>query len=295
MHLHQVEYFLAVVDHQGLNAASNALGLAQPTISQAIRGLERDLGVELFHRIGRGMVLTSAGHALVGPARRMLRSVVTAEGSLVDSAGKPRGRLDVVAPASLSVDPVARLIGAFRQEFPGVFLHIGDLRDEKAAGALIREGHCEIVVCHLPAPDSSDLTIDELGVQDWWLVFPPGSEVPDDDPLPLSALPDMPHVIVPRGGSQARDIESAIIAAGRTIRPTAVIEHREARLPFVFAGVGATFLERSMAESAARRGAVVRATEPRLTRTYGLVYNPASLSPAGREFVRMAHENVPLE
>lgn len=293
MHLHQVEYFLAVVDHNGINAASTALGLAQPTLSQAIRGLERDLGVDLFYRIGRGMVLTSAGHALVGPARRMLRSVVTAEGSLADTAGRPRGRLDIITLPALSADPVARLAGAFRQKFPKVSLRIGDLRDEAVASAMIRDGHCEIVVCHLPVADTADLSVHELGVQDWWLVFPPGSAVPADDPLPLSALPDVPYVLVPRGGSHADEIESAIAAAGRDIRPAAIMEQREARLPFVFAGVGATFLERSDAEASAERGAVVRATEPPLSRAYGLVYDASALSPAGRAFVELARANAP--
>ncbi|MGH3520057.1 MAG: LysR family transcriptional regulator [Haloechinothrix sp.] len=293
MDLHQIEYFLAVVDHNGINAAATALDLAQPTISQAIRGLERELGVELFHRIGRGMVLTSAGHTLVGPARRILRDVVAAEGSLVDAAGRPRGRLDILAMPALSADPVARLVGAFRREFPKVFIRIGDLRDEALGASLIRDGHCEIVVCHLPNPDSAGLDVCELGVQEWWLVFPPGSQPPPEDPLPLSALPDGPHVVVPRGGSQAGEIEQAVAAAGRVIRPAAVVQHREARLPFVLAGVGGTFLERSMAEASVARGAVVRAVEPRISRAYGLMYDSSALSPAGRAFVELARSHAP--
>jgi DNA-binding transcriptional LysR family regulator len=287
--LHQIKYFLAVVDHNGINAAATVLDVAQPTISQAIQGLERELGVPLFHRIGRGMVLTSAGHSLVGPARRILRDVVAAEGSLVDAAGRPRGRLDIFTMPALSADPVARLVGAFRKEFPKVSIRIGDLRDEATATSLIREGHCEIVVCHLPAMDQAGLDVCELGVQEYWLVLPPGSAAPADDPLPLSALPDIPQVTVPRGSSLAvGEIERAVAAAGRAITPSVVVEHREARLPFVLAGVGGTFLERSMAEAAAARGAVVRSLEPRISRGYGLVYDCAALSPAGRAFVELA-------
>ncbi|MEV0642955.1 LysR family transcriptional regulator [Streptomyces sp. NPDC050619] len=292
MDLHQIEYFLAVVDHTGINAAATALNLAQPTISQAIQGLERELGVPLFHRIGRGMVLTSAGHSLVGPARRILRDVVAAEGSLVDATGRSRGRLDVYAMPALSADPVARLVGAFRKEFPEVLIRIGDLRDEAVAASLIREGHCEIAVCHLPMTDRAGLDVCELGMQEYWLVLPPGAQVPADDPLPLSALPDIPQVIVPRGSSAAGEIEHAVAAAGRTLSPSVVVEHREARLPFVLAGVGATFLERSMAEAAVARGAIARSVEPRISRAYGLVYDSAALSPAGRAFVELARASV---
>ncbi|WP_219416179.1 LysR family transcriptional regulator [Pseudonocardia nigra] len=294
MDLHQVEYFLAVVDHKGITAAATALDLAQPTVSQAVRALERELGVPLFHRIGRGMVLTSAGHSLVGPARRILRDVVAAEGSLLDDAGRPRGRLDIVAMPALAADPVARLVGAFRRRFPAVVVRIGDLRDESATPTLIRDGHCEIVVRHLPMADGGvvdggGLAVRELGEHEYWLVLPPGSQPPAADPLPLSQLPEIPHVIVPRGSSQAVDeIEQAVSAAGRSITPSVVLEHREARLPFVLAGVGASLLERSVAEAAVARGAVVRAVEPRISRAYGLVYDPGALSPAGREFVALA-------
>ncbi|MER5179096.1 LysR family transcriptional regulator [Streptomyces sp. NPDC002896] len=289
MDLHQMEYFLAVVDHNGINAAARALDLAQPTVSQAVQGLERELGVPLFHRIGRGMVLTSAGHSLVGPARRILRDVVSAESALVDAAGRTRGRLDIYAMPALSADPVARLVGALRKEFPNVSVRIGDLRDESSAATLLKEGHCEIVVCQLPMADAGDLAVCELGVQEYWLVFPPDTPVPEADPLPLSAVPDIRHVVVPRGSSQAvSEIEQALAAAGRTIAPSVVVEHREARLPFVLAGVGATFFERPTAEAARARGAVVRSVEPRISRAYGLVYDPAGLSPAGRAFVDLA-------
>lgn len=292
MELNQVGYFLAVVDHDGINAAASALGVARPTVSQAIRVLERDLDVELFHRVGRGMVLTSAGHALVGPARRMLRNVVSARGAVVDAAGKPRGRLDLVTFASLAAEPVARLVGAFRQEYPGVAVRIGDLRDEASASSMVRDGHCEIVFCHLPALDSAGLEVRELGVQEWCLVFPPGSQVPPDDPMPLSTLPDLPQVIVPRGGSQAGEIERSVRRAGRGIRPAAVLQNREARLPFVLAGVGATFLERSLADNAVARGAVVRGIDPPISRSYGLVFDPAALSPAGQAFVGVAEADA---
>ena len=68
-----LQYFLAVVDHVTFTNAAAALNVAQPSLSQAIQTLERDLGVQLFLRVSRGARLTSAGEALVAPARRTLR------------------------------------------------------------------------------------------------------------------------------------------------------------------------------------------------------------------------------
>ncbi|MEV0054008.1 LysR family transcriptional regulator [Saccharopolyspora shandongensis] len=286
MELHQVEYFLAVVDHKGINAAASALQLAQPTVSQAIRGLERELGVDLFHRIGRGMVLTSAGQAFVGPARQILRDVVAAEATMVDAAGLPRGRLDIHVAAPLAVHPVAQLVGRFRKRYPNVSLRLADLRDEEGAVALIREGHCEIVFTNLPV-HASDLQVEELGEHEYWLVFPPGTPVPERDPLPLTELPDLPLVIVPKSTGRTA-IEKALSAARKRTRPSAIVQHRESMLPFVLAGVGGTILARPMAEQAAARGALVRAIDPPISLPYGVLYDPAVLSPAGRAFLRMA-------
>jgi DNA-binding transcriptional LysR family regulator len=291
--LHQVEYFLAVVDHGGINAAATTLELAQPTLSQAIRELERELGVELFHRIGRGMVLTSAGHAFVGPARRLVRNVVAAEGALPDAAGQLRGRLDIHAQPSLAADPVARLVGEFRRQHPKVFIRIGNVRDEETATTLIRDGHSELLFCQLPMPRLDGLEVIELGVQEYAMVFPPGTELPPDDPLPLSALPDIPQVVVPRGGAYLGQFERALAEAGRARRPAAVVQHREARLPFVLAGVGCTFMERSAAEAAAARGVVVRMTDVKVSPRYGLAYDASALSPAGRAFVELAERRRP--
>ncbi|HEX4247167.1 MAG TPA: LysR family transcriptional regulator [Pseudonocardia sp.] len=293
MQLQQVVCFLAVVDHKGVNAAAHALGSAPPTVSLAVRGLERDLGTELFHRLGRGMVLSSAGRALVGPARRIVRGVVAAEGAVADAAGRLRGRLDVSTVSGLSVEPLAPLVGAFRREFPGVSLRIGDLPDEAAAASLIRDGHCEIALCYLPAPDSADMTVCELGVQEMWLVLPPGSAPPAEEPVKLSRLPDEPYVVVPRGGSRADQIEEIFAAEGHLLRPAAVLHQREARLPFVLAGVGATLFERSTAQVAAARGAVVSATDPPISQACGLIYQPGGLSPAGEAFIEMARESAP--
>lgn len=292
MDLHQIESFVAVVDHNGVNAAAVALGLAQPTVSHAVRSLERELGVPLFHRIGRGMVLTSAGHSLVGPARRILRDVVAAEGSWVGTAGRPGGRLDILAMPALSANPVARLVGAFRRTYPEVSVRIGDLHDETVGAALVRDGHCEIAVCHLPAPGSADLEHCELGTQEWWLVLPPGTPSTLEDPLPLAALPDVPQIVAPRGFPQTDEVERAVAEAGRTLRPVVIVQHREARLPFVLAGVGASFMERSMAEAAAARGAVARAVDPPISRAFGLVYDPAALSYAARAFVGLARSSA---
>ena len=69
MDARHLRYFLAVVDHGGFHRAAEALAVGQPTLTQAVAALERELHSTLFHHVGADVVLTEAGRALVGPAR----------------------------------------------------------------------------------------------------------------------------------------------------------------------------------------------------------------------------------
>jgi DNA-binding transcriptional LysR family regulator len=93
MDIRHLEYFLAIVDHGGFNRAASALYVSQPSLSQAVRTLERDLGTDLFHRIGRRAVLTEAGKALIDPAREAVRSLRTARSSVEAHRQAPRTAL----------------------------------------------------------------------------------------------------------------------------------------------------------------------------------------------------------
>lgn len=97
MDIRQLEFFLAIVDHGGFNRAAAAPYVSQPALSQTVRSLERDLGTDLFHRLGKRTVLTEAGTALIEPARAAVRSMETARAG-VDAVHELRtGRLDIAA------------------------------------------------------------------------------------------------------------------------------------------------------------------------------------------------------
>src|SRR5262245_56853782 len=129
MDLRRLRLFLAVIDEGGMTRAAEAEHVSQPSVSQAIRELEAELGAALFHRVGRRVVLTAAGEALVEPARQTLRDVETGRAAVEAVAGLDAGRLDLVALPTLAVDPVAPLVGSFRLAHPGIDLALADPAD----------------------------------------------------------------------------------------------------------------------------------------------------------------------
>ncbi|MEP9385062.1 LysR family transcriptional regulator [Nocardioides sp. KR10-350] len=291
-----LRYYLAVIDHGSINAAANAVGVAQPTISQAMRSLERELKTPLFHRIGRGMVPTSAGHALVSPARKVLRDIATAAGSVPDAEGHLRGRVDVRAHPAVSTGLLPRLVAEFHRRHPKVRVTIGTMYDESRVASLLRNAVCEIVVTHLPlgaggerehAADERELDVLELGTQVYAIALPPEEGSPARGTLRWDEL-DSPMVVVPQGTYHAGQLFRAMSPQQQARRPAVVLQNREARLAFALAGVGPTWIEQSATEVALQRGARIRTMEPPLPAPYGLVYDSDSLSPAAAAFVELA-------
>ena len=288
MELRQREYFLAVAEHGSVTRAARALHVAQPSLSDALRGLERRLGTTLFHRVGRGVVLTAAGEALRGPARRVLRDGAAARAVLDDLAGLSSGRLDILAWSVVSTYPLSTLVALFRRRHPQITVHIADLRDEDDAATLVRDGHYEIALAYPEVEDATGLRVHELGAHEMRIVLPADFGADWPDPVPVRLLADLPTVTVERSATMRNRIERVLATGRARTWEAAVTEHRDALIPFVLAGVGAAFVSTARARRAADLGLNVRRMDPPIHRVYRLLHRADGLSPAGRAFVDLA-------
>src|SRR5258708_34272009 len=95
MEIHQVRYFCAIVRTGSFTRAAEQLGIAQPSLSQQIRVLEKQVGTPLFERLGRSVRLTASGEALRQRALDILQQVAAAESSLANLQEGVRGRLRI--------------------------------------------------------------------------------------------------------------------------------------------------------------------------------------------------------
>ncbi len=282
----RLRYFLAVVEDGSVTRAAHQLHVAQPSLSQTLRALERELGVELFHRAGRGLRLSAAGQALVGPAREVLSAVDAARGAVSAVGEVLAGTLQIAALATLAVDPLAGLVGRFRRAYPGVVVRVQEPPSTAGVGAMVREGVCELGFARLPLP-RDDLRARELGRQELLFVLPPDTALSGAGALSAATLRDTPLVVSPLGTSTRMLLEQALEAVGVTPRIAVELDAREALVPLVLAGAGAALLPAPLAREAGRRGAVVRAARPRIVRRHGLVHRDGPLSPAARAFLAL--------
>lgn len=282
----QLEYFLAVVDHRGVTRAAAILRIAQPSLSQAIRSLERDLGEQLFHRIGRKLVLSAAGEALIAPARQALRDLATARASVAAVRELTGGRLDIATLPTLAVDPLAKIAGAFRRRYPAIALRFTEAETTTAVTELVSDGSCELGLAHLPLGDAA-LNTQELAMQELQIALPP-KLANGDGPLRIGDLCDLPFVASSPGTSTRALLDLAFHEIGA--QPLIAVEtsSRDAIVPLVLAGAGAALLPAAQAVEARRRGASVHATRPAITRRIGLIHRDGPLAPAARAFLATA-------
>jgi DNA-binding transcriptional LysR family regulator len=285
MDLRRLRLFLAVVEGGGMTRAAEAEHVSQPSVSQAIRELEAELGTDLFHRVGRRVLLTAAGEALVEPARQVLRDVETGRAAVEAVAGLDAGRLDLVALPTLAADPVAPLVGAFRRTHPGVDIALADPADAAALVDLVASGACELGITAGPVTEPG-LASHELVRQDLLAVLPPGTNA--SHTMAVSTLARFPLVTAPPGTTTRTQLEEAFADARVSPRVAVVTAQREAILPLVLAGAGATLFPRPLAEQAAALGAVVVSLRPRLARPVHLFHREGPLSPAASAFRTLA-------
>jgi DNA-binding transcriptional LysR family regulator len=283
----RLRYFLAVVEDGSVTRAATRLHVAQPSLSQALRGLETELGAELFRRVGRGLRLSAAGEALVGPARQTLRAMDEARAAISGVLELHSGTLEIAALATLAVDPVAELVGRFRGRYPGVQIQMIEPDTAEGVNSLVRNGACELGAAHLYLPHGG-LQTHPLGDQELLFVMPPQHTHADPRPLRARELAATPLVVSPPGTSTRILLEEALAAVG--VIPQIAVETaaREAIIPLVLAGAGAALLPATIAREAERRGATVRQAIPRITRPIGLVHLPGRLSAAAETFLEMA-------
>ncbi|MGW4355402.1 LysR family transcriptional regulator [Nocardia sp. NPDC004582] len=291
MDLRQLEYFLAVVDSGSVTRAAAQLRVAQPSLSQAVRKLEKDLGAPLFHRVGRGLVLSPVGEALVGPARAILRQVEQAESLVRDVAAARQGRIDIASLSDLSADPLSLWVAKFRRSHPDVRIHVEE-RDETAdVVALVKSGACELGFLSAPMP-AGTVTGEVLIDQHFVLVCPPGDDRDLPDPVPIAALSGLPLVLGERGTETRDFIENTLRAHGVEPDIAVRVQQRGAVLPIVLGGGGYSIVTLRSALVALPRGGAVRVIEPRVTREMGVIARVGPISRIATEFVAVARASV---
>lgn len=288
----QLQYFVAVAETRHFTRAADLVHVAQPSLSQQIKALERELGADLFLRARGNITLTDAGEALLPLARRILADADTARHEVQELAQLRSGRIRLGATPSLCTGLLPDVLRAFHDRYPGIRLLIEeggshDLVRELARGAL----DLALVVLPLPTP-SPALTTVELLREDLVVVSSPEAPAPGRGRTVRIADLEGERLVMFRHGYDLRELTVAACRA-EGFEPDFAVEGGEmdAVLGFVRAGLGVAVVPRMVATKSGRGLRVTSLARPGLHRTIALAHRSDVAPPrAARELQRMLLE-----
>lgn len=143
MTLEQLRIFVAVAEREHVTRAAEALNVTQSAASGAVAALEARHDVKLFHRVGRRIELTDAGHMFLQEARAVLARAASAELALSEYGGLKRGTLRLVASQTIAAYWLPERLAAFHQRYPQIELFVAIANTEGAARS-VRDGETEL-------------------------------------------------------------------------------------------------------------------------------------------------------
>ena len=162
----RLQVFLRIVELGSMSAAARAVHLTQPALSRGMKQLEEEVGVELFERRGRGLVLTPAGRALVPRARALLAAAERARLEVGRSARRGYFDLRLGTVDSVATFLVPRIVEPLRAALPGLVIKFSTARTSLLLQR-VRNGELDLaVVAHSgPPPDVASERIGAYALQ----------------------------------------------------------------------------------------------------------------------------------
>jgi DNA-binding transcriptional LysR family regulator len=124
MDLEAIDYFIKVADAQSLSRASKIFGLPKSSLSHKIRKLEDSLGVALFVRDGRDLLLSDAGAEFLEHAQRIKESCEGARAAVAEARHDIAGTLTIASTGEFGTSFTSELLFAFRQKYPQVGVEV---------------------------------------------------------------------------------------------------------------------------------------------------------------------------
>jgi len=296
--LRRLEVFLKVAELGSFSRAADALFLTQPTVSEHVRALEDELGVQLLDRLGRGTTPTKAGTLLLGYARRLLTLSREARQAIEQFQGRMSGELVLGGSTIPGEYVLPALIGGFRVKYPDVSisLRIGPSRQVQD---WVEQGHVEIGVVGA-APTSRALETRRLMADDLVLIVPPEHPLVARKAVTLEDVRREPLIVRERGSGSRETLEDGLKEAGLDLGAFHVvgeIASTQAVKQAVRAGLGVSFVSQRAVEDEcrARLLACVKVRNLNVSRAFHLItHKDRSRSPLAQAFLAFV-ESQPVE
>ncbi|CAN7599391.1 LysR family transcriptional regulator [Pararhizobium sp. LjRoot238] len=203
MDISQLRTLIHVAELGSLSKASDRMHIAQPALSRQIRLLEEELGVRLFDRHGRGMIVTEQGQDVLRHALRIMAELEEIRAVVSDENAPLRGHVSIGMPPTASDILSEPLVSAFKARHPEATLRIVSAYSGYLLDWLHR-GEIDAAILYDPK-SARTLRIHPLLEETLFLIGPSDSGLSQDTPVAFSRLEDY-HLLLPSVGHGLRTI-----------------------------------------------------------------------------------------
>lgn len=293
MDIKQLQLFATVVRDGTISKAAISLSVTQPVITRQIRALEEELGVELFYRNGRGVILTEAGQLLQRHAEEILDAVAKARSEVSASQATPAGKLVIGVPPSVGTVLTVPLVQKIKSEFPNIALRVIEGFSGHVLEWLI-SGRIDVAVLYNP-PKHPSLLTEPLLEDELFLLGPAWN--PDnleDGPVPIKLFQELPMILPSRPHGLRTLLDAVLANHGVTPKIEMELEAMPSTLLLVEEGAGYTVLPyASVHQLVQKRRICCWPLDPRITRTLLLATsNQRPMTASTRMLIRIVRTEV---
>jgi DNA-binding transcriptional LysR family regulator len=240
VNLRQLEYFVTVADRGSFTAAAEQLLVSQPSLSQQVAALERELGGELFERLPRGVRLTPAGQALLGEARTSLRHARRGRRAARMALGLDAGQLEVAVTTSAAAGILPRVLRDWQTRHSEIEVSLLEFPHRRALEDAVRDGGGDVAVGSVPVRWPG--RVRRLGWEEFVVVLPEHDSLLSQDFVALEELADRRWVHFTQAHGLAEVVDFCCAAAGFSPRPAVRTSQVTAAALFAAAGLGPTII-----------------------------------------------------
>ena len=240
MEFRQLEYFVAIVETGSFSQAALRCNVAQPSLSQQIIKLEKELNCQLFDRLGRSIAITEAGERFYPRARSILSDVQQAKYAVTEGYSPTKGRLNIGIIPTLGPFLLYQTVNRFKQAFPEATLQIHEDMTNKLVDMLLN-AELDMAFVSLPL-ENKQITTDELFVEPLYMALPANHPLASAYTLDPIYLADLPFIRLSDQNCLADQLDAFCYV--QKIDPTTIYHTTQLAtvLEFVRMGIGVSLI-----------------------------------------------------
>ena len=205
MHLHQLKYFVSVVETGSVTKAAEHCFISQPSLSQQLAKLEESIGKKLFLRVKGRLILTEPGQVLFVQARKILSSVEDAKHQVDDVDSSSGGSVTIGILPTLAPFILPSTLATLSSKFPDALVIVREEISESIVDAAA-SGEIDILIEVLPF-DETHLYVESLFLDEFYVAIHQDNPLSRLDEIPINALENIPFILLEDIHCLARQIE----------------------------------------------------------------------------------------